>query len=183
MHGALEKDLLTQVGHGHQRTVPALLVALVPVAFGDVTYSRVKSQPPVSSASFPSHQRFRPLLNSNTLIWEHIQHFSEADLSGSASWKVLCVCTSVCFSVTLEALVTTVHIKINQTSSARVSVCLTQRSGYQANALIKWACLVLFQWILGLFPLIGVAYVEGTDSTRVGGELTPSFLCHLLPEF
>ncbi|KAG8513817.1 Transcription factor SOX-5 [Galemys pyrenaicus] len=29
----------------------------------------------------------------------------------------------------------------------------------------------------------GVAYGEGTDSTRVNGELPQSCLCHLLPEF
>lgn len=38
-------------------------------ALGAVIYSRVKSQPPVSEASFPSHERPRPLLNHNTLIW------------------------------------------------------------------------------------------------------------------
>lgn len=32
------------------------------------------------------------------------------------------------------------------------------------------------------FFLIRVAYGEGTDSASVGGELTQSFLCHLLPE-
>lgn len=37
--------------------------------------------------------------------------------------------------------------------------------------------------MLGLFFLIRVAYGEGTDSTRVSGELTQSCLCHLLPEF
>lgn len=36
--------------------------------------------------------------------------------------------------------------------------------------------------MLGLLLLIGVVDGEGTDGTRVSGELTQSFLCHLLPE-
>lgn len=52
------------------------------------------------------------------------------------SWYV-CVPMCVFPSLTLEALVTTMHIKINQTSQACVAVCLTRRSGYQAFALIK----------------------------------------------
>lgn len=59
--------------------------------------------------------------------------------------QVCVVCVLVFFTLLpLRALVTTVHIQINQTSLACEAVYLTCRSGYQATALIEEPCLVLF---------------------------------------